>query len=76
LETLTNLKELSLWNNQIKEINGLESLANLQELNLRGNLLRGYERELIARDAQEIVSYCQEKAKKDKPGLLKRLFAY
>ena len=36
-ETLTNLEELMLPENQISDIKGLETLANLKRLNLEGN---------------------------------------
>ncbi|WP_411682744.1 leucine-rich repeat domain-containing protein [Clostridium thailandense] len=40
IESLTNLKQLTLGNNRISDINVLKSLTNLQELNLSGNQLK------------------------------------
>jgi Leucine-rich repeat (LRR) protein len=40
LESLTNLKELVLSQNQITELKGLNQLKNLQKLNLKGNQIK------------------------------------
>ncbi len=63
LETLTNLEYLDLSLNQIKEIKGLETLTNLKELLLNHNPIRDEEKHLVEMSAQEIVKYCQEKAR-------------
>jgi len=39
LEKLTQLRELTLFDNQLTDVKGLEKLANLKELRLKGNQL-------------------------------------
>jgi hypothetical protein len=63
LENLTQLRELDLRFNEITEIKGLAYLTNLQKLYLKGNPIRADEVYLIDKSPQEIVRYCQEKAK-------------
>jgi len=64
LEKLTGLKELYLNHNQLEEIKGLETLTNLEKLRLDENPIREDEKHLIDKSAQEVVKYCQEKARK------------
>ncbi len=63
LEALTNLTRLDLSGNQIEEIKGLENLTNLEVLDLHGNRIVSNEQHLLEKQAQEIVKYCQEKAR-------------
>jgi len=65
LEHLINLQELDLRWNQIEEIKGLETLTNLEKLELWGNPIREDEQHLFKKfeSAQDIVGYCQEKAR-------------
>lgn len=66
LENLTQLEMLKLDNNEIKEIKGLGNLTNLQKITLHNNLIRLPESRLIRLSAQEVVKYCQDKARKEK----------
>jgi len=65
LDNLANLRELSFWSNQIKEIKGLENLTKLKGLNLQYNPIKVDEQQLAGKRAQEIVKYCQKKGKRD-----------
>jgi Leucine-rich repeat (LRR) protein len=64
LDQLTNLQTLWLEANQIEEIKGLERLSNLQTLLIGANPIRETEKHLINVNAQVVVKYCQEKARK------------
>jgi Leucine-rich repeat (LRR) protein len=66
LEQLTNLHTLNLSMNQIVEIQGLEQFTNLHILHLEGNPIRKDEAYLIDKGPQEVVKYCQEKARMKK----------
>ena len=71
LDTLTNLEELDLSSNSITKLKGLENLTNLQKIDLSGNPIRDDEKHFACiglKDAQELMKYCQEKAKKLKEG--------
>lgn len=65
LEKLTQLEILKLNNNEITEIKGLEHLTNLQKIKLHDNPIRRAEYHLIKQSAQEVVKYCQDKARKE-----------
>lgn len=61
LENLHDLKILNIINNQITEISGLEFLFQLKNVDLDENEIGESELDLIEKDAQEIILYCQNK---------------
>ncbi|MFX1519637.1 MAG: leucine-rich repeat domain-containing protein [Promethearchaeota archaeon] len=63
LNNLTNLRHLDLSMNHIRKIKGLEKLKELKKLDLSRNPIRPNERYLEFESAQDVVKYCQEKAK-------------
>ena len=69
LENLTNLSKLCLGWNRIEEIKGLEKLVKLERIYLNNNRIQDDEKHWLAKEAQEIVRYCQEKARLSKLGL-------
>ncbi|MFX1519483.1 MAG: hypothetical protein ACFFCD_06150 [Promethearchaeota archaeon] len=68
LETLTTIQTLDLYGNQIAEIKGLENLTKLWMLELKDNPIEENERYLRNKNVQDVVKYCQEKARKAKEG--------
>jgi len=61
---ITNLEELLLSQNQIREIKGLENLRTLQMILLIENPIKEEEKGLIFQKALNLVKYCQEKLKR------------
>ena len=59
----SNLEELLLSQNQIREIKGLENLEKLQRILLRDNPIKEEEKDLLSQEVQKLVAHCQEKMK-------------
>ena len=58
---ITNLEELLLSQNQIRELKGLENLRKLQMILLRENPIKEEEKDLIFQKAQNLVNYLTRK---------------